>query len=101
MRQRTCAVQVRVSEKEKQYICRNARRCGLSLSAYLRKCSLGKDVYSAVPPALYRAYSQLLWLQQEWTSMPPDAVEEQLQIIAHAMMQTCFHMEKEGDVGWQ
>lgn len=54
MRQRTRAVQVRVSEKEKQYICRNARRCGLSLSAYLRKCSLGKDVYSIVPPALYR-----------------------------------------------
>lgn len=101
MRQRTCAVHVRVSEKEKQYICRNARRCGLSLSAYLRKCSLGKDVYSAVPPALYRAYGQLLWLQQEWTSMPPDAVAEQLQTIAHAMMQTCFHMEKEGDAGWQ
>lgn len=101
MRQRTCAVQVRVSEKEKQYICRNARRCGLSLSAYLRKCSLGKDVYSAVPPVLYRAYSQLLWLQQEWTSMPPDAIAEQMQTIAQAMMQTCFRMEKEGDAGWQ
>ena len=101
MRHRTYAIQVRVTESEKQHICRNARRCGLNLSTYLRKLSLGKEVHPATPPALYRAYGQLVQLQQEWETLPPAAVAEQLQRIAQAMRQVCCHIEKEGDPQWQ
>ena len=41
-RKRTTAIQVRVTEQEKWKLERQARRCGLSLSGYLRRVGTGK-----------------------------------------------------------
>ena len=41
IRKRTTAINIRVTEKEKQQIQRLAGKCGLSLSEYLRKLALG------------------------------------------------------------
>lgn len=40
-RKRTTAIQVRVTEQEKRTLERQARRCGLSLSGYLRQVGVG------------------------------------------------------------
>ena len=40
MRNRTIGINVRVNEDEKKKLKRNAKKSGLNLSAYLRKCGL-------------------------------------------------------------
>ena len=42
MRKRTYGINVRVSKEEKERLERMARRCGISLSAYLRRLGMGK-----------------------------------------------------------
>lgn len=41
-RKRTIAIQVRVIQQEKRHLERQARRCGLSLSGYIRRVGSGK-----------------------------------------------------------
>lgn len=49
MRQRTTAINIRVTEGEKRKMETAAKKCGLSLSAYLRKLGLGKEVQATLP----------------------------------------------------
>ena len=44
MRKRTFNINVRVTESEKKHLMRTAKRCGLSLSEYLRKVGLNKKL---------------------------------------------------------
>ena len=44
MRKRTFNINVRVTESEKKRLMRTAKRCGLSLSEYLRKVGLNKKL---------------------------------------------------------
>ena len=52
MRQRTTAINIRVTEGEKRKMETAAKKCGLSLSAYLRKLGLGKEVQATLPGIL-------------------------------------------------
>ena len=45
MRNRTIGINVRVSENEKKKLQRNAKKCNLNLSSYLRKSGLQKEIY--------------------------------------------------------
>ena len=51
MRSKTLGINVRVTPAEKEKLSENAYYCGLSLSEYLRRLGLGKDVqdFSAYP----------------------------------------------------
>ena len=97
MRHRTCAIQIRVTEKEKQHVIRNAHRCGLSVSTYLRKLSLGKEIQSAPPLAFYRVYAQLTQLQQEYPNLSSASIAERLKTISQALMQACCNTERGDD----
>jgi hypothetical protein len=44
MRKRTFNINVRVTENEKKRLMRTAKRCGLSLSEYLRKVGFNKKL---------------------------------------------------------
>lgn len=59
MRERTVHLNLRVTESEKKTIVRNARRCGLSVSEFLRKLAAGY-VPKTVPPEEYRQLNQML-----------------------------------------
>ena len=56
MRERNLSINIRVTENEKINICRKAKRAGLSLSEYIRKCALGQSVRSASNKHLKQAY---------------------------------------------
>lgn len=62
MRTKTLGINVRVTESEKKKLKRNAKLCGLSLSGYLRKVGLGKEI-NPIPDKdyykLYRIVSEL------------------------------------------
>lgn len=59
MRERNLSINIRVTENEKINICRKAKRSGLSLSEYIRKCALGQSVRSAPNKYLKRAYQSI------------------------------------------
>ena len=69
MRQRTTAINIRVTEGEKRKMETAAKKCGLSLSAYLRKLGLGKEVQATLPQEFYEAYRGLTSLRDNWKSL--------------------------------
>lgn len=54
MRTRTLGINVRVTAEEKEKLSENANYCGLSLSDYLRKLGLGKEIKAAQREKDYR-----------------------------------------------
>ena len=50
MRSKNYGINVRVTEQEKQKMLENARFCSLTLSEYLRRLGLGKEVRAGLLP---------------------------------------------------
>ena len=59
MRERAVHINLRVTETEKDIIVRNARKCGLSVSEFLRKLALGY-IPKAMPPFEYQQINHTL-----------------------------------------
>ena len=75
MRERTTAINIRVTENEKQRMEKSARLCGLSLSAYLRKLGLGKQVQAVSPPEFYEVYRQLKALKERRKALTESEID--------------------------
>ena len=58
-RKRTTAIQVRVTEQEKRKLERQAKRCGLSLSGYLRRVGAGKPAAVFPSQRFHALYQQV------------------------------------------
>ena len=56
MRSKTLGINVRVTAAEKEKLSENAFYCGLSLSEYLRRLGLGKNVKAATDEKIYKAF---------------------------------------------
>ena len=65
MRTRTVAINIRVTEGEKRRMESAAKKCGISLSAYLRKLGLGKEVEATVREKEYRVFRKLKQLKAD------------------------------------
>ena len=59
MRNRTIGINVRVSENEKKKLQRNAKKCNLNLSSYLRKSGLQKEIYEISEEELRKMEEEL------------------------------------------
>ena len=53
MKEKTNSIYVRVTEKEKARIQNKAKKCGLSVSEYLRKKALGYSPKALLPESFY------------------------------------------------
>ncbi len=85
-RKRTTAIQVRVTEQEKRQMERQARRCGLSLSGYLRRAG-GSKAVTAVPSQRFRdLYQQVNSLRGNLRTQPPEQTEAQLDELAGQLL---------------
>lgn len=76
MKKNDTRLQLRLSQKEKEKIERSAKRCGMSVSRYVRQCCLGKeprsrqpDVFWELLDVLYTIMAMLLVPEQERLSM--------------------------------
>jgi hypothetical protein len=58
MRKRDTPITIRVTSEEKKMLERKAKKCGQSLSAYLRTVGLNKNISVAPPPELETIYKQ-------------------------------------------
>ena len=65
MRNKTLGINVRVTPEEKEKLLKNAGYCALSLSEYLRRLGLGKDVEATVREKDYRVFRKLKQLKAD------------------------------------
>ena len=56
MRSKTQGINVRVTPAEKEKLSESAMYCGLSLSEYLRRLGLGKNVKAATDERIYKTF---------------------------------------------
>lgn len=59
MKKNNTRLQLRLSLKEKDKIGRNAQRCGMSVSGYVRQCCLGKEPRTRPPDAFWELLEEL------------------------------------------
>jgi len=78
VRERTVHINLRVTDKEKAIINRNARKCGLSVSEFLRKLALGY-VPKAMPPFEYQQLNNAL--MNLYTAFKENSNQENAEVI--------------------
>lgn len=78
MNERTAAIYVRVTEKEKSRIKQKADKCGLSQSEYLRKRALGYSPKALLPESFYEFSSKLGEVYEQINKGYNTEVEEKL-----------------------
>lgn len=59
MKKNDTRLQLRLSQKEKEIIERNAQRCGMSVSGYVRQCCLGREPRSRPPDVFWELLEEL------------------------------------------
>ena len=59
MKKNDTRLQLRLSLKEKEKIERSARRCGMSVSGYVRQCCLGMEPKSRPPDVFWELLEEL------------------------------------------
>ena len=59
MKKNDTRLQLRLSQKEKKKIERSAKRCGMSVSRYVRQCCLGRKPRSRPPDAFWELLDAL------------------------------------------
>ena len=81
-RKRATAIQVRVTEKEKRRLERQARLCGLSLSGYLRRVGAGKPAAVFPSQRFHALYQRVNFLRDNLTTQPMERTAAQLNELA-------------------
>ena len=104
MRQRETAINIRVTKGEKKKMETAAKKCGLSLSAYLRKLGLGKEVQATLPQEFYEAYRGLTALRDNFKSLPDDRIGDGFDYVISKFLKA-YHIigepESASDSSWQ
>lgn len=97
-RKRTTAIQVRVTEQEKRKMERQARRCGLSLSGYLRRVGVGKSATEFPNQRFRDLYRQINGLRDNLATQPMEQTAAQLNKLAGEIL-TAYTNEGTDDGG--
>ena len=85
MRSKNYGINVRVTEQEKQKLLENARFCSLSLSEYLRRLGLGKEVKAAITERDYRLFRMLNGLKAELPQLQKEEILSRLEAILNEL----------------
>ena len=93
MRERAIAINIRVTEIEKRRIERNAKLCGLSLSAYLRKVALGKEIRAVAPQSFYEVYRQVKVLKAGWKTSSEVTVDRAFELLEQSILNAYHELE--------
>lgn len=96
-RKRTVAIQVRVTEWEKRQMERRARRCGLSLSGYLRRAGVGESVSGLSCQGFRTLYQTVNALRENLRTQTYEETAGQLEELAGQIL--AVYTESEGDDG--
>lgn len=75
MKNKMVEIHLRVSENEKKKLQKNAKKSGLSLSAYLRKIGLEKEIYSIPDKEFYKIYVDICRVKSNVYKIEKDKIE--------------------------
>ena len=81
MRSKTLGINVRVTAAEKEKLSENAFYCGLSLSEYLRRLGLGKNVKAATDEKIYKTFRLVRQLKKDLDSLEKGEILRRLSTI--------------------
>ena len=96
MRNRTIGINVRVSENEKRKLKRNAKKSGLNLSAYLRKCGLQQEIYAIPDENIYKIYTGIVELKNEFPYLNDEEINEKITKMQSDFLDI-YNYKKDGD----
>lgn len=91
MRKRNFNINVRVTESEK-------KRCGISLSEYLRKVGLNKKLTEKPSAKLYESYSNISDLLRDFSTLDRRYIEIRLNEIERKIL-SAYHEKEDDDSG--
>ena len=98
MRNRSIGINVRVSEKEKKKLQRNAKKSGLTLSAYLRKTGLEQKIYEIPDENFYKVYTGIVELKNEFSAKyDEEEIEEKITKIQSDFLDIYNHKDNGDD----
>ena len=81
MRSKTLGINVRVTPEEKEQLLKNADYCALSLSEYLRRLGLGKDVEATIREKEYRVFRKLKQLKADCEQLETSEIAHRIDEI--------------------
>lgn len=85
MRNKTLGINVRVTEDEKEKLRQNADYCSLSVSEYLRRLGLGKDVRAATDEKIYNTFRLVRQLKKDLDSLEKSEILYRLSTIENLL----------------
>ncbi len=85
MRSKTLGINVRVTEEEKEKLRQNADYCSLSVSEYLRRLGLGKDVRAATDEKVYKTFRLARQLKKDLDSLEKNEILYRLSTIENLL----------------
>lgn len=87
MRTKNIGINIRVDEKEKRNLERKAKKSGLSLSAYLRKVGLEKEIYPIPEKEFYKVYIDICKVKNAIDeTLPIEKIKQCLEIISNEFL---------------
>lgn len=96
MRNRTTGINVRVNENEKKKLQKNAKKSGLSLSAYLRKTGLKQEIYPIPNKDFYKIYLDICKIKDNIYNVELEKIEQCLAIIEKNFLEI-YNSKSSGD----
>lgn len=96
MRNRTTGINVRVNENEKKKLQKNAKKSGLSLSAYLRKTGLNQEIYPIPSKDFYKIYLDICKVKDNIYNVELEKIEQCLAIIEKNFLEI-YNSKSSGD----
>ena len=81
MRNKTLGINVRVTPEEKERLLKNADYCALSLSEYLRRLGLGKNIEATLREKDYRIFRKLNQLKADCEQLEKDEIVRRIDEI--------------------
>ena len=96
MRNRTTGINVRVNENEKKKLQKNAKKSGLSLSAYLRKTGLKQEIYPIPNKDFYKIYLDICTINDNIYNVELEKIEQCLAIIEKNFLEI-YNSKSSGD----
>lgn len=85
MRSKTLGINVRVTAAEKEKLIENAFYCGLSLSEYLRRLGLGRNVKAATDEKIYKTFRLIRQLKKDFDSLERNEILYQINTIENLL----------------
>lgn len=85
MRSKTQGINVRVTPAEKEKLSKNAFYCGLSLSEYLRRLGLGKNVKAATDEKIYKTFRLVRQLKKDLEPLEKSEILYRLSVIENLL----------------